>query len=87
MQYLLIRRPQVVTITVELRQLQFSQNTNLLLTQELVQRTLSALQDSYGKIKDTINRALSIEEQKLNTHREIQACFFSFSGLQKNPIL
>lgn len=60
MQYLLIRRPQIVTVTVELYQLQFSQNTKLPLTQEPVQGMLSALKDSYCKIKDRINRGLSI---------------------------
>lgn len=60
MQYLLIRRPQIVTVTVELYQLQFSQNTKLPLTQEPVQGMLSALKDSYYKIKDRINRGLSI---------------------------
>lgn len=60
MQSLLIRRPQIVTVTVELYQLQFRQNNKLPLTQEPVPGMPSALKESYCEIKETINRGLSI---------------------------
>lgn len=60
MQYLLITRPHTVTVTIKFYPLQFSQNKKFPLTQDPVKGKLSALKDSHCKIKDRINKGLSI---------------------------
>lgn len=69
MQYLSITRAHIVTVTIKFYQLHFSQNTKFCLTQDPVKGKLSALKDSYCKIKDRINKGLLSQQQNCNTQR------------------
>lgn len=82
MQDVLIRKPIILTITVELYQLQFNYNIKLPLTGKPVKGMLSALENSYCKIKYRINSFfLSFFFFKFNhmslRHRKTQTYAFS----------